>query len=290
MRRSGGTSHDHEVVLRSPPCGGQGNRVVGVHKFGVEVGDYLLGGSTYRQGNISTSCRGAEGHDQGRPCRSLRHRGKGGGGRASGRGGSRGSGRLGMGFRGGLGRGFLSSSCLGRGPGAVDFSSELLDLASQRGEGRIKGGAEEPKLLLGEGGGSGGGRGGGGGRESKHSQRCGIAQLRVWPGKKFRERGKEPRRVPTTRLLICGVFRESIKERFEEENVDCGHFRGMVVVRGKGVSTSASWWSSWGSSTSTTSRWAGASATSWATSSGWSGSAWWVPSWSTLPHAGFSEE
>jgi len=55
-----------------------------------------------------------------------------------------------------LGRGFLHSGHLGRGPGAVDFISELLDLASQRGESRIKGGAEEPKLLLGEGRGSGG--------------------------------------------------------------------------------------------------------------------------------------
>ncbi len=64
-----------------------------------------------------------------------------------------------MGFRCGLGRGFLSSSRLGRGPGAVDFSSELLDLASQQGEGRVKGGAEEPKLLLWEGRGSGGVRG-----------------------------------------------------------------------------------------------------------------------------------
>ncbi len=48
-----------------------------------------------------------------------------------GRGGSRGGGRLGMGFSGGLGRGFLSSSCLGRGPGAIDLSHELLDLACQ---------------------------------------------------------------------------------------------------------------------------------------------------------------
>ncbi len=54
-----------------------------------------------------------------------------------------------------MGRGFLGSSRLGRGPGVVDFSSELLDLASQRGKGRVKGGAEEPKLLLGEGRGSG---------------------------------------------------------------------------------------------------------------------------------------
>ncbi len=72
-----------------------------------------------------------------------------------------------MGFRGGLGRGFLCSSRLGRGPGAVDFSSKLLDLASQQGESNIKGGAEEPKLLLGRGGRR-GGRGGGGGVDSKH--------------------------------------------------------------------------------------------------------------------------
>jgi len=54
-----------------------------------------------------------------------------------------------MGFRGGLGRGFLGSSRLGRGPRAIDFSSELLDLACQQGKGRVKGGVEEPKLLLG---------------------------------------------------------------------------------------------------------------------------------------------
>jgi len=66
-----------------------------------------------------------------------------------------------MGFRGWLGRGFLGSSHLGGGPGAIDFSSKLLDLTSQQGKGRVKGGAEEPKLLLGEGRGSGGFRGGG---------------------------------------------------------------------------------------------------------------------------------
>ncbi len=89
--------------------------MVGIGEFGVEVGDYLLGGSTDHQGNISTRCRGAEGHDQGRPCRNLHHRGKGGGSRVRGRGGSRGSGRLGTGFSGGLGRGFLSSGHLGGG-------------------------------------------------------------------------------------------------------------------------------------------------------------------------------
>src|SRR6266702_2527138 len=46
------------------------------------------------------------------------------------------------------------------------------------------------------------------------------------------------------------------------------------------ASTGASWWSS-----ATASWWSGTS-----TSSGWSGSAWWFPSWSTLPRAGFSEE
>ncbi len=56
-----------------------------------------------------------------------------------------------MGFRGGLGRGFLCSGHLGRGLRAVDFSSKLLDLASQQGEGQVKGGAEEPKLFLGRG-------------------------------------------------------------------------------------------------------------------------------------------
>ena len=64
-----------------------------------------------------------------------------------------------MGFRGGLGRGFLCSGHLGRGLRAVDFSSELLDLACQRGKGQVKGGVEEPKLLLGEGRGSEGVRG-----------------------------------------------------------------------------------------------------------------------------------
>ncbi len=85
---------------------------------------------THSQGDISTKGRGAQGHDQQGSCRSLCHRGKGGGCRAGGRGGSRGNGRLGAGFRGGLGRGFLCSGRLGRGPGAVDLSSKLLDLAT----------------------------------------------------------------------------------------------------------------------------------------------------------------
>ncbi len=76
------------------------------------------------------------------------------------RGGNRGSGRLGTGFRGGLGRGFLSSGRLRRGPRAIDFSSKLLDLASQRGKGQVKGGAEELKLVLGRGRGRRGDRGG----------------------------------------------------------------------------------------------------------------------------------
>ncbi|HYS43376.1 MAG TPA: hypothetical protein VEM32_05280 [Geobacteraceae bacterium] len=59
MRRGIGSSGDHEVILCCPPCGGQGNRVLAVSEFGVEVGDNLLGGSTDRQGDISTRCRGA---------------------------------------------------------------------------------------------------------------------------------------------------------------------------------------------------------------------------------------
>ncbi len=57
--RSVGASHDHKVVLHCPPSGRQGYRVVGISKFGIEVGDYLLGGSTDHQGNISTRSRGA---------------------------------------------------------------------------------------------------------------------------------------------------------------------------------------------------------------------------------------
>ncbi|HYS44127.1 MAG TPA: hypothetical protein VEM32_09135 [Geobacteraceae bacterium] len=64
MRRSVGSSGDHKVILRCPPGGRQGNRVLAVSEFGVEVGDYLLGGSTDRQGNVSTRHRGAESHDQ----------------------------------------------------------------------------------------------------------------------------------------------------------------------------------------------------------------------------------
>jgi len=102
-----------------------------IGKLGVEVGDDLLGRATDCQGNITTKGGGAESHDQQGLRRSLCHRGKGGGCRARGRGKSRGSGRLGTGFRSGLGRGFLSNSHLGRGPGAVDFISKCLDLASQ---------------------------------------------------------------------------------------------------------------------------------------------------------------
>ncbi len=125
------SSCDHKVVLCCPLCSRQGDRMVSIGKFDIEVGDYLLGGLMDHQGNISTRDRGAESHDQRRPCRSPRHRGKGGGSRARGRGGSRGSGRWGMGFRGGLGRGFLCSSCLRGRPRAVDFSRKLLDLVCQ---------------------------------------------------------------------------------------------------------------------------------------------------------------
>ncbi len=59
IHRSVRSSHDHKVVLHCPPSGRQGNQVVGVHKFGIEVGDDLLGGSTDCQGNISTRGRGA---------------------------------------------------------------------------------------------------------------------------------------------------------------------------------------------------------------------------------------
>ncbi len=50
------SSCNHEVVLHCPPSSRQGNGVVGFREFGVEVGDYLLGGSTDHQGNISTRC------------------------------------------------------------------------------------------------------------------------------------------------------------------------------------------------------------------------------------------
>ena len=56
IRRGVRSSCDHEVVLRCPPSGRQGNRVVSIGEYGVEVGDYLLGGSTDHQGNISTRC------------------------------------------------------------------------------------------------------------------------------------------------------------------------------------------------------------------------------------------
>ncbi len=42
----------------------QGYRVVGIDEFSIEVGDYLLGGSMDRQGNISTRYRGVESHNQ----------------------------------------------------------------------------------------------------------------------------------------------------------------------------------------------------------------------------------
>ncbi len=58
IRRSVGSSCDHEVVLHSPPSGRQGNRVVGISEYSVKVGDYLLGSATDRQGNISTRGRG----------------------------------------------------------------------------------------------------------------------------------------------------------------------------------------------------------------------------------------
>jgi len=57
--QSVGSGHDHKVVLRSPPSSRQGNRVVGISEYSIEVGDYLLGGSMDRQGNISTRGRGA---------------------------------------------------------------------------------------------------------------------------------------------------------------------------------------------------------------------------------------
>ncbi len=64
MRRSIGSGRDHEVLLRCPPSGRQGDWVVGIGEFGVEVFDNLLRGSTNRQGNVSTRGGGAESHDQ----------------------------------------------------------------------------------------------------------------------------------------------------------------------------------------------------------------------------------
>ena len=52
------SSHDHKVVLHCPPSSRQGYRVVGIDEFGVEVGNYLLGGLMDCQGNISTRGRG----------------------------------------------------------------------------------------------------------------------------------------------------------------------------------------------------------------------------------------
>jgi len=204
-----------------------------VSKFGIEVGDYLLGGSMDCQGNISTRGRGEESHDQRRPRRSLRHRGKGGGGRARGRGRSRGSGRLGTGFRGGLGRGFLSSSCLGRGPRAVDFSSKLLDLACQQGEGQVKGGVEEPKLLLREGRGSGGSKRRGAVEGAK--QRF-VAPVGYQPGEVGSSHQADLLRIQTTVHPGLNLGSEGMEEGDEGMGTSGGtiHFAGMMVVRGKG--------------------------------------------------------
>ncbi len=56
--QSVGSSCDHKVVLCCPPSSGQGDRVVGIREFNVEVGNYLLGGSMDCQGNVSTRYRG----------------------------------------------------------------------------------------------------------------------------------------------------------------------------------------------------------------------------------------
>ena len=102
------SSCNHKVVFHYPPCSRQGNWVVSIGEFSIEVGNYLLGRLTDCQGNTSTRGRGVEGHNQRGLHRGFYYRGKGGGGRARDRGGNGGSGRLGTGF--------LCSSCLGRRP------------------------------------------------------------------------------------------------------------------------------------------------------------------------------
>ena len=97
-----------------------------------------------------------------------------------------------MGFGSGLGRRCLCSGRLRGGPGAIDFSSELLDLASQQGKGQVKGGAEEPELLLGEGRGSGGGSRGG---ELEGAEERLITPVRNWPGKVGLKQRADPRGI-----------------------------------------------------------------------------------------------
>ena len=59
MHQSVGSSCDHKVVPHCPLSSRQGNQVMSIGEFSIEVGDYLLGGSMDCQGNISTRSRGA---------------------------------------------------------------------------------------------------------------------------------------------------------------------------------------------------------------------------------------
>src|SRR6266704_1724333 len=120
--------------------------------------------------------------------------------------------------------------------------------------------------------------------------------LDVWS---LDETQHERRALHRVHHLFCVDVRQAVKVELVDECVREGAIPIKIRRRVSpqlpvtSASTSTSWWSSatsWWSSTSTSSRWAGASTTSWATSSGWSSSAWWFPSWSTLPHTGFSEE
>src|SRR6266702_5030429 len=112
-------------------------------------------------------------------------------------------------------------------------SAVALHLASQRGKGRVKGGAEEPKLLLGEGRGSGGVRGGGEleGAEERH-----IAPFRDLPGKVGVKQRTDPLGIQATVHPGLNLSSEAVKEGDEGVRTRV-HFHSseMVVVRGKGL-------------------------------------------------------
>src|SRR6266702_3422593 len=100
--------------------------------------------------------------------------------------------------------------------------------------------------------------------------------LDIWS---FDETQHECRMLHRVYHLFCVDVRQAVKVELIDE---CIH-KGVIPIEiRRRVSPQLP-------VTSASTRWAGAS-TSWATSSGWSGSAWWFPSWSTLPRAGFSEE
>src|SRR6266702_3971243 len=167
MRRSVGSSCDHEVVLRCPPCGRQGNQVRAIGKFGVEVGDDLEG---VRRTTRGTSAPGVAGRkattNEGRAGVFATEAKEGGAGREAGvRAGVAGGWARGLGV--GWAEGFLAAAALGGGPEPLTFAASSLTWPASEAKAISKEVRRSRSSSWGREGGVGGGEEGGGGWRSR---------------------------------------------------------------------------------------------------------------------------